>query len=393
MKIKVTSGNFDVRLFLAVSLIPVYVFSSGGVQPAHLLAFVFATAYTFKEGFRQESWSLLFLGLAVYIFVIESVYSILGAPLKGLINFGFFFFNFFVSQAIFAHVERHGLRSVVLGTIVAALIGTVSAASSGIDLTGLNGGGREIGTFNNPNQLGFFSVCLLSMTYLIYITGHLRFITSLTLFGSALLLSIMSLSKAAMIANALIMFIALRPKLTLRTSALWQAVVLGIILILARLYNGGYFDELLFIQRIQNIGNESDSSLESRGYFAFLNGNFVQLIFGHGSFNIREIVGHEVHSTVATVLNSYGFFGFFAFTAILITWSLRIFQAFGIAGCLSIVAPSMLYGITHNGTRFMFFWVLFAASLAMANRRRRDMTPKHQIFSELNEQPGGSSTL
>lgn len=393
MKIRVNLGSFDLPLFFAVSLIPVYVFPSGSVQPAHLLAFIFATAYTFKKGFRPQGWSLLLLGLAFYIFVIESVYSILGAPPKGLINFAFFFFNFFVSQAIFSHVERYELRPIALGTIFAAMIGTISAVSTGINLTALSEGGRETGAFNNPNQLGFFSVCLLSMTYLIYVTGYVRFFTSLALFSCALLLSIMSLSKAAMIANALILFIAMKPKLTLRTSALWLAGMLAFILIIARLYSEGYFENFLFIQRIQNMASESDSSLKSRGYFVFLNGNFVQLIFGHGSFNVIEILGHEVHSTLASVLSSYGIFGFFAFTTIVMIWSFRVFQAFGVSGLLSIVGPPMLYGITHNGTRFMFFWVLFAASLAMANRRQRHKAPKQQAFSGLNERPCGSSVI
>jgi hypothetical protein len=374
------SGSFNLALFFAVSLMPVYLFQSGGIQPAHLLAFIFAAAYTFKEGLRLESWSIMFMGFVVYTLVIEGVYSMLGDPPELLLNSGYFFFNFFVSQAIFAHVERHGLRPIVLGTIVAAMIATTSVVSTGIDLRVINEGGRETGPFNNPNQLGFFSVCLLSMTYLIYVTGHLRFITSIVLFGCALLLSIISLSKAAIIANALIMFITLKPKLTLRTGALWSAGVLATILVLARLYTDGYFDDFLFIQRIQNFAGENDSSLANRGYFSFFNANSIQLFFGLGSFNTSYArQGYEVHSTLASVLSNYGVFGVFVFTAILITWSIRIFHAFGISGLLSIVVPSMLYGLTHNGTRFMFFWVLFAASLAMANRRQRHKTINQQV--------------
>lgn len=393
MKVEKKSGSLSLLLFFAISLMPVYVFPSGGVQPAHLLAFIFAIIFSVKNGLRLESWSLLLLILTFYILIVEGVYIILGSPPRALITFFFFFFSFIISQALFTYVERCGLRTVILGTIVATITGVIAATYSGIDLSGLNGGGRQTGTFNNPNQLGFFSVCLLSMTYLAYMTDNIRFMTSILLFGSALLLSILSLSKAAMIANALIIFIAMRPKLSLSTIPLWLVSVLTILLALDRQYKAGNLDTFLFIRRVQGIAYENDSSLESRGYFAFLDGDLFEIFLGHGSFKISEIIGHEVHSTIGSIINNYGFIGGFIFMAILMIWALRIFSAFGVSGLVSITAPSMLYGITHNGTRFMFFWVLFATSLAMANRQLRPKILTQKDFTTSNEQPRSPNTI
>ena len=93
------------------------------------------------------------------------------------------------------------------------------------------------------------------------------------------------------------------------------------------------------------------------------------MLFGLGSQNAREIIGHEVHSTLGSVLNNYGLIGLTLFGTVIFSWAKRIWNAHGFIGLICMVGPPMLYGITHNGTRFTFFWLLFAASLAMANVR------------------------
>src|SRR5690606_40601796 len=89
-------------------------------------------------------------------------------------------------------------------------------------------------------------------------------------------------------------------------------------------YLQGSFDDYLFVKRLQGIANESDSSLESRGYYGFLEGNTIQVFLGLGTKGVADIVGHEVHSTLASVLNNYGVFGFIMFMGALVAPSGRI---------------------------------------------------------------------
>ena len=58
--------------------------------------------------------------------------------------------------------------------------------------------------------------------------------------------------------------------------------------------------------------NESDSSLEVRGYKVF-EGNSFQSLFGMGVKNIFNIQKFEIHSTFFMVLTSYGLIGFLFF--------------------------------------------------------------------------------
>ncbi|MDC0343861.1 hypothetical protein OAN15_02340, partial [bacterium] len=64
--------------------------------------------------------------------------------------------------------------------------------------------------------------------------------------------------------------------------------------------------------------------------------------------------------------------GFFAFCAMYFIWSIRVLRFYGFSGLVCLVGPATLYGITHNGTRFTIFWLLFAASLGMIKKHRTE---------------------
>jgi hypothetical protein len=227
---------------------------------------------------------------------------------------------------------------------------------------------RSTGAFNNPNQLGYFSACLLSLSYLLYRYGEIRFLTALALFAASVFLAVVSLSKAAMIANFLVLVFTLRRQGGAQGTAVWIGLVIVVLGGAIFLFFNGYLDNFQFYDRIANMGSESDSSLEERGYFAFRDATTAQLIFGMGSPEVFRIVGHEVHSTFASILNYYGIVGFGLFTSIFVIWSRALYRAYGLAGAIALQGPAILYGITHNGTRFSIFWLLFSASLALAKR-------------------------
>lgn len=375
-------------LVLGVALLPVYIFSSGGVQPSHLLLALFSVACLLKRGFPSEPWVFFLAGLAIYSFFVESFYVAAGAKVTSLMTSVFFFYNLFVVSAIYSYYSRYGLSALTPGVIVACAIAIITVSAGGISLQE-GGQGRATGAFNNPNQLGYFSVCILSLTYLLYSHGHLKYIVAVGMFAVAIFLSIASLSKAAMIANFVVAFLALKPVrregeprsklLAIGFPIFWiSSVVFGLGFIVTS-YLQGSFDDYLFVKRLQNIAHENDSSLDSRGYFAFLEGNTIQVFLGLGTKGVADIVGHEVHSTLASVMNNYGVVGFLMFAGALGAWALKLWRAYGFIGMACLTGPAMLYGITHNGTRFTAFWVLFAASMAMATQVIRERRSRSSL--------------
>lgn len=359
-----------VVLTLAIAMLPFYVFSSGGIQPTHI-AFLLLTIITILHyGLPMTNWGWLLLLLSAYSFLIEAIYgafSIYGDP-SHLIIPAFFLFNFILSIGVYQVVLRKGTSVVWVGILAAAIFAVVSVYVSGVDLKELSDSGRSTGTFNNPNQLGYFSACLLSLSYLLYQHKSIRFLTLLGLLAASIFLAAASLSKAAIIANFLVLAFALRPKISGYAVTVWLGLAIALLIGMAYLLITGHFDDFLFYNRIVSMGSEQDSSLEARGYFAFLNGSLLQIIIGMGSSEVFWIVGHEVHSTFASIMNSYGIVGLALFLAIYVIWGRTLYRAYGFAGMIVIMGPATLYGITHNGTRFSIFWLLFSASMAMAVR-------------------------
>ena len=355
-------------LMIGIASFPVYVFPSGSLQPSHMLIASFSFLVFLRHRFLVTSWGSLFLVFCYWSFVIEASYTILGQSPSWIINAIFFIFNWLAACAVYRFCVRDGLAPVAAGITIAALIAIIAVMVTGFNLRDISITGRATGTFNNPNQLGFFSVCLLSITFLMYRTGHFSYWHSAALFGVAIFLSILSLSKAAMIANAAVVLIAMKPANSKFSFAIWSGSLVVTLSILAVLFLRGYFDEYMFLQRLSGLRQEDDSSLASRGYFAIFQGNSIQLLVGIGAERVHRIVGHEVHSTFASVANLYGLIGLTLFGSIFLIWAVRLKRTFGFGGLLCIAMPSLLYGVTHNGTRFTIFWLLFAVSLAAARR-------------------------
>lgn len=363
--------NIDgLLLLIGTAILPVYVFGSGGIQPAHALLAAFSGLVLLSHGIPFPAWSIMLFALFVHSFMLESLYVLSGGDLKFIINSIFFLYNFVLVCAVYQYVRRNGLSIIVPGIIIAAAIALITLLISGVDLQELGSSGRSTGTFNNPNQLGYFSVCLLSLSYLFYRSGNIAYWIAAGLFSISLFLAISSLSKAAMVANFVVIILALKPASSRKSLIGWLLGATIGVMVIFRLFQNGTFDEFLFMERLMNITSENDSSLESRGYFAFLEGNALQLLFGLGTQGVDDIVGHEVHSTFGSVINNYGLFGFLMIFVACSLWAIHLWRFYGFIGLVCLAGPSMLYGITHNGIRFAIFWLLFAASLGMTQRNR-----------------------
>lgn len=353
-------------LGIGLALTPVYIFDSGGMQITHLFFAILMFLVIIKEKIKVPKLSLLVLLFFLYSVMVELIYGIINSSVIQLINPIYILYNFLLLTTVSAVVEKYGMSSVKFGLIIAVTIATVSVLATGIDLTNLNGEGRPAGTFNNPNQLGYFSTCIISISYLLHHHKYNNYLETQILVLSAFVLSILSLSKAAMLANTLVLIFLFSPKNLKMLGFFIFLAFPCICYIIYLLLNNGTLEDYLFYQRIFNMMDEGDSSLSERGYFAFLNGNPFQMLFGLGEENVKKFVGHEVHSTFGSVLNNYGFIGITIFVVVYCYWIRILFLAYGWLIAILIMAAPTLYGITHNGLRFTIFWLLIALSYSAA---------------------------
>ena len=354
-------------LAVALSMLPVYLSGSGGVQVSHALLALFCVWYISSRGFSMSQVDMLILGLSAYVFARESIDIFLGRPRADLMPATYVFFAFLVVNVLRRAVSEPKFESAIrfgfAGAAIIALCGVLILG--GVSFVGSADDARAIGTFNNPNQLGYFSVCLLAGTFALRLYGMLTLKMTVMLAGIALLLAVASLSKAAIISCAgaamLLGHVSVPPRYSKMAGMLF---VITAVSALGFVYAAGLLDEFTFVQRLQSIGSDSDDSLEARGYFRLLDASPLMWIFGMGASGVFAVSTHEVHSTIFYFVVTYGFVGGIMFCTLVAIWCTGVYRRFGFTGLLTVCGPILIYGITHNGSRFVIFWVVVALCFA-----------------------------
>lgn len=364
-KLNITS----LLLIFGIACFPVYIFPSGSLQISHLLLLALFIFVLIKYKLELFDWTKPLLMLFIYSLFVEGVYAINSGEINYLIDPAYLIFNILISIAIYKAIFKFGTTSLRIGILVASGVAIALVYANGVVLTVDSETSRGVGGFNNPNQMGYFSTCLTSIACLLFVNKKTTLWEFCILLMVATFLSVASLSKAAILANIIVLpfvFYALykRSKMVLKIITVIILVIGGIYAF--KLEQAGAFESLQFYNRILNIQNENDSSAESRGYFAFLEANDLQIITGMGAQNVLKVVGHEVHSTVGAVFNLYGLAGLLFFLWFYFIWIAKIKHTMGLNGVIIILGPPFLYGLTHNGIRFSIFWVTVSASLAVA---------------------------
>ena len=261
------------------------------------------------------------------------------------------FYNFQESHRYFVYFLLCGI-----------FIAVFSVFYTGINISFAAGeANRQVGFFNNPNQLGFYAVLCISFALgskiLLDISEKIFWLIA----ALAVFLAVSSLSKAAVISILLVIVFYFFGNI--RT--LFVGCLIALLAVAFNLFD--VVNSFAIFERISNIQNESDSSLDSRGYF-LLSDHPLNMVLGVGEEQAIRMLGHEVHSTFAALYVNYGFFGLFLF----LFWGWEVFykcfKTVGLYRCFILFSPLLLYSITHNGIRFSMLWVYLAFLVGLSSR-------------------------
>jgi hypothetical protein len=118
------------------------------------------------------------------------------------------------------------------------------------------------------------------------------------------LLSIWSLSKAAIITVCLGVAYLAKKNLLIALS-----IIMLVGLFALNIVPIEHLNSLRFVNRLMSIGDQSDDSLEGRGYISFEELGLLRTFFGAGEGFHSIRYGIEVHSTMYSLLVSYGMIG------------------------------------------------------------------------------------
>lgn len=352
--------------FFAVILSPLYFFQSGGVQISDFFFFLSLLTFLISNKsyllFNEVKYFSKFIYLRIFIFwtfLVNLSVFIYWQQLDTFISSFYYVYNYLILLLTFSFFRLYGnsfltkayysfFISVILVFSIAIL--NLDYLFSDTDPFTL----RRTVTFNNPNQLGYWTLMILTVQYILkkilqlnkvkYFKIILPLVIIMTFY-----LSVISLSKASMV--SLVILIILNSVRNFK-------IILFLSLVSIASFSYVEFEDDNFIsraeKRLYDIGRASDDSLEGRNYDRIL--KYPEYVFfgaGEGTIAQRFNTDSEIHSTIGTIIFSYGLIGslmFFLFISSYVRSNIFSFFAF--------LLPLFLYSITHMGLRSKIFWII-----------------------------------
>lgn len=343
-------------LYLALG--PVYLWSSGLPQPGDwvllLLGPLVFRGWNGKLSNTAVSTLRPLILFVVYGILINLAWSVIeNAWSLGLkrgfgVSFLFYLYNTLAFVTFLLLHRRYGRRLLEFTshTILGALVvQAVFAFAIG------GGAGRETLLFNNPNQLGYFALLSINILFLLHRKGYTSTLAVAVGGVAAAYLALISASKAAL--AGILLIAAVGALIRLRT-LLVVGVVFGLTFALAAPMRNAVDGAIARYEA------HDTSPLEDRGYDRITDYPEYWL-FGSGEggynrFRYDSALGaHEIHSSAGTLFFCYGLIG----TLLFVTFLWRVMKGGGLRSWM-LIAPSLAYGMAHQGLRTTMFWVLLA---------------------------------
>jgi O-Antigen ligase len=350
-----------------------YLFGTGSAQPADImltaLAIVVVSPRRMLTFMRENSIYLMFL---IWVVLVNAVWSAIYFRFDFMSSASYYLFNALLLVAVYsirgnAPVEFD--RIAILGLRASILIQFIAVMANGSLV-------RSIGTFNNPNQLAYWGVAVMSMYLLIRrnVTNWLDL--PFLLLGTYCVVA--SLSRAGTVGVAVMLAAWFWMALETPGRRIMGALG-GVLLVIAATQGPNLLQLAQGNQTVENFETRletrrKEDSAEVRNWDRV--SEFYQYnILGSGEGYFRRWEGNtgyaiEIHSTFFTLLFSYGLVGLGLFLGFMLTVAKRIPWSLS-----AYLLPSLFYGISHQGLRFSFFWLLIGVMCSMA-AHSRDITAR-----------------
>ena len=378
-------GSLFLRLWgLYLILIPFYAFTTGKPQPAHILSVGFMAFFIVLHlrYFAQER-DIILIGsiFVIYTLAVNAAWYAAYYRFEFLLNSGYYAYNlalFCVTLTLHNIHGKNALRVTRAALVIA--LGIQFAVIILFDYRWYET--AELGTFANPNQLGYWGI-LAFACYLVTKQKQKLTVLDGVILAMMTLVVALSLSRAALIAAAMLIIMAF----------LFQRVTRGFLVLIASLACLFLFMELFgftdFTTKIflfDDVSRELNrhtryDSLEGRGYsriWEFSQYTFLGAGEGfHERFTTRPFhFRSEIHSSFGTIIFSYGAVGLLMFLGFLVL----VFRRAPLRH-FAYALPIFAYGLTHQGLRFSMFWVLLGIIAAHRDKARTQGVPNDPVLA------------
>jgi len=367
-----------------------YLFPSGTPQPADyllLLTIVLTILFAWR---RPPTDPRLYIAAGLFIAwitLVNATWFFLLPDYVFLTKTSFYLFNMLIFLFVIA-VGNHDferLRTVIWWACVLTLIFQLAY----VELVYWGEGRRATGTFNNPNQLAYWTLLMMACLAVVKERTPLHVLDVLAL-GAGLYMTVLTQSRATSVAAAiLVLMVVLVCRLDRRTGVLAAALLAaGLVFALVRGVPDVDVEDTApitgLVERFEAAQDKEDT-VWKRGYDRlFAHPHHLVLGAGEGAFARfagEDDVARELHSSLGNLVLSYGVVGLLLFCALL-----YFVMAAAPWPSVAYFGPVMFYGMTHMGLRFSLFWVFLALVYTQARhyargRRRRRRASRLPAFA------------
>lgn len=343
-----------------VFLIPIYVFKSGLPQPGDIFLIVLVPAALrgwdgrlFHRGhvaIKPLFWFTAWVCLVDYAWAaILGNFGLFGTDTFVLFPL-YYVYNTLLFLVALVMFQRYGDTFLRL-TLYTIYVTIFLQVGSSLMMTGV---ARGAVFFNNPNQLGYYALLVACVIVLLHWRLKSRLVISSFFLTCCGYLAALSASRAAMggIAILLALLVFSNPRVIVAVS----------LVAIALLFIGG---------PIKSVADSAEDRVRNRksqvGFFAERGYDRIvehkeYLVFGAGEGGLSRFSKSqmEIHSSLGTVVFSYGVIGVILFAIFL--WKL-------VRGApprfAAVLIPPLAYTVAHQGLRFTMFWILLAVFVAL----------------------------
>lgn len=343
-------------------LFPYYVFPPGIPQPSDIFLIIVMFSYVNKNGLTIPKQFLPhvenFKNLIFYVTVVDLITFLTRIGFKdkdpSIIVPLFYYFNFIVvcfAFSLFKRYDREFIYTTIYAVILSGLVQLL------LTPYGKYSEGRETLFFDNPNQLGYYSICCLSIVLVLEREMKLsRFIIFIS-FACFFYFTMLCVSKAAIGAMMILMavYMVSNKLLTFKTFFTVAIVISGMAAVLLKTTVGDRFVKNLEYRLDYSVKPTDVSEWEYRGYDRMNNHPFYMILGAGEGANKRFITyidNHEMHSSLGTILFCYGIPGSILFSIFI----LSLLNGLPFTHRLYIF-PIIAYGLVHMGLRFTIFYI------------------------------------
>jgi len=360
-----------ILLFSNFAFIPLYIFPSGSLQPVDFFILFIVILSLFK--ITNERLILLrelasLLPFILWVMLIQLSYFAFNVDDIGYLKKAAEMVYLFTLTCGFLIVFRaicgkQSINFVYFGIIISLLL--IFVVPGNPDTQGV----RLSFSFNNPNQLGYFAIMLLSYHIIIHNNkdiinngygGKVCKIFIYVSFIFAHIFVLLSLSKSAIGAILMLDYYIFSKQLKLKFIAIIITILAVLVVLMLFCLPQIARDRILsssdYLTQRMNMTKVEDRYYRNMGRLVFKHD--WQVITGIGIGYRQNIEDNaEIHNTYLMILRAYGVIGVLLFCF----WFFKIIMmSRRIEGGVFITTALLLYNIFHYGLRSRSLWIFLA---------------------------------